>query len=199
MTCLCLTRDRPEWLPRAIENFQAQTFESRELVIVASGADVRRLMPSDPRIRYFHLAGRPLIGPARNFGCEQARGAIVAHWDDDDFSAPGRLVDQVERLEGSGKAVTGYRTMRFTDGAGWWLYQGRPQYVLGTSLVYRLDWWRSNRFRPLQVGEDFYFVKAAAAADELAIADAGELMHATIHARNTSPRALNGSAWSRVA
>lgn len=176
-----------------------QTYANRELLVVASGADVRGGLPADERIRYIHLAGRPDIGTARNVGCTHASGSIVAHWDDDDYSAPERLSDQVDRLRATGKAVTGYRSMRFTDGAQSWLYTGAKNYALGTSLCYRIDWWRNNKFPAEQVGEDNAFVRRAQLAGQLSVVDAGELMYATIHAQNTSPRDLNRKAWTPIA
>ena len=94
-------------------------------MILADGQDVRHLVPEhDPRVRLIHLAGWPEIGAKRNYGCERAAGDVIAHWDDDDYSAPERLADQVQRLLESGKAVTGFHSMRFTDGVRWWKYEG---------------------------------------------------------------------------
>lgn len=199
ITCLCLTRNRPQWLPQAIRCYQAQTYPNRELLIVASGEDVRRLIPSDESIRYLHLAGKPEIGAARNIGCQHARGAIIAHWDDDDYCAPARLRDQADRLRASGKQVTGYKSMRFTDGRKWWLYDGKADYALGTSLMYHRAWWQANPFEPMQVGEDNEFVFRARVRGQLVTADANDLLYATIHHDNTSPRQLRGKAWREIA
>jgi glycosyltransferase involved in cell wall biosynthesis len=196
VTCLCLTRDRRQWLPKAIACFLQQEPSNAELLILADGADVRDLVPDDPRIRLIHLEGHPGIGDKRNFGCERSESEFVAHWDDDDHSAPGRLADQLARLEQTGKSVTGYHSIRFTDGAQWWLFS-KAGYAVGTSLVYRREWWKKNRFRSVQIGEDNQFVAAANAAGELATAEAGDLMHATIHKGNTSPRKM-GSAWKLI-
>ena len=83
--------------------------------------------------------------------------------------------------------------MRFTDGARWWLYRGQPNFSLGTSLFYRREWWKQHQFRSIQVGEDNEFVSVASAASELATADAGDLMYATVHPGNTSPKNLGAS------
>ncbi|HEX4278316.1 MAG TPA: glycosyltransferase family 2 protein [Bryobacteraceae bacterium] len=197
MTCLCLTRNRRLWLPKAIECFLGQTYQHRELLIVADGEDIRDLIPDDPRIRLLYLTGAADIGDKRNFGCDRAAGETIAHWDDDDFSAPERLSDQLQRLEESRKAVTGYHSMRFTDGANWWKYEGTRNYSLGTSLCYRRDWWATNRFPSLQIGEDNQFVATAWSAGQLATADAGDLMHATIHSGNTSPRNITDN-WKAL-
>jgi hypothetical protein len=88
--------------------------------------------------------------------------------------------------------------MRFTDGAAaWWKYTGTRDYALGTSLCYRIAWWRANRFRSVQVGEDNQFVRDAVNSGQLATVDAGDLMYATVHPGNTSPRNM-GSSWKAL-
>lgn len=167
---------------------------------MADGVSVRNLVPpNDPRIRLIEITGSLDIGQKRNFGCERAAGEIICHWDDDDYSAPGRIQDQISRLIESGNAVTGYRSMKFTDGTRWWLYRGVPQYALGTSLCYRRSWWEQYKFPAKQVGEDNHFVEIAAAAGQMISVDAGDLMYATIHGGNTSPRNLSGSSWTQIA
>lgn len=135
-----------------------------------------------------------MIGQKRNFGSERADGKVIAVWDDDDFSAPGRLADQLARMQEQNKAVTGYHSMLFTDGQQWWQYSGSENYALGTSLCYRRDWWQRHPFKAVQVGEDNGFVADAAAHGQLISANAGGLMYATIHDANTSPRRM-GAAW----
>ena len=168
------------------------------MLILADGDDVRDLVPAHDSIRLIHLGEQRDIGTKRNLGCERAAGSLIAHWDDDDYSAPERLADQVQVLvEHPQYAVTGYHSMRFTDGARWWKYSGTRNYALGTSLCYRRDWWQQHQFHATQVGEDNQFVAVAWAANVLYSIDAGDRMHATIHAGNTSPRAM-GSSWKLI-
>ena len=87
--------------------------------------------------------------------------------------------------------------MRFTDGDGWWQYQGKRDYALGTSLCYRREWWQSNLFKPAAIGEDNQMVYAAQAAQQIVSEDAGELMYATIHPGNTSPRMIADN-WKKL-
>ena len=164
--------------------------------MIADGENVSDLIP--PGVRYLHLEGSPTIGQKRNVGSEAARGDLVASFDDDDFSAPGRLTDQIRRLQQLGKAVTGYCSMRFCNGPQWWQYTGAADYALGTSLVYRRDWWACNPFPEIQVGEDNGFVGRAREQGQIVAADAGDLMWATIHSNNTSPRQLTGGNWSQL-
>jgi hypothetical protein len=103
-------------------------------------------------------------------------------------------------MQSTGKAVTGYHSMRFTDGAAWWHYRGGARYALGTSLCFRRDWWADHPFPALQVGEDGGFAEAAADQGQLATVDAGDRMFATVHNRNTKPtgylRQSLGTRWS---
>jgi hypothetical protein len=122
---------------------------------------------------------------------------VICHWDDDDWSEPQRLADQVTRLVSSHVAVTGYHSMRFTDGVKWWQYSGTPNYALGTSLCYRRSWWESHPFELRNVGEDNQFVSVAAAAGQLKSVSAAAMMHATIHSGNTSPRMIGGN-WKAI-
>lgn len=96
--------------------------------------------------------------------------------------------------------VTGYHSMRFTDGGAWWQYKSTtPDYALGTSLCYRKSWWEAHPFPPLLECEDNAFVSIARAEGALLSVDAGDMMHATIHPHNTSPRQLEGNKqWSRL-
>jgi hypothetical protein len=167
-------------------------------LILADGEEVSDLVPNDHRIRLLCLDGSPVIGDKRNLGCSRAAGEIIAHWDDDDYSAPERLADQVGRLIETGKAVTGYRSMRFTDGKRWWLFTYRQHNALGTSLCYRKEWWQQYPFPPKHVGEDGEFTNWAANRGQLVTVDAGELMYARNHTGNTSKRPLD-DRWKLIA
>jgi hypothetical protein len=159
---------------------------------------VRDVLPDDDTIRLIHIEEGRTIGEKRNFGCSQARGSVVVHFDDDDFSAPGRLADQLERLDRSGKAVTGYRSMKFTDGKRSWQFARRGNYAMGTSFCYRKDWWQAHPFPAVQIGEDWTFLEVAERSDEIISVDAGEMMIASIHPGNTSPRQLQGDNWKAL-
>jgi O-antigen biosynthesis protein len=167
-----------------------QMYSKAELLIVADGDDVQDLIPENEPVRLVHLAERRNIGEKRNFACSLAGGDVICHWDDDDYSAPGRLGRQIDTLNESGLAVAGFHSMKFTDGENWWKYKGAANYSLGTALCYRREWWQANPFKPLPIGEDNEFVYAAQRAGQIISEDAGDLMHATIHPSNTSPRMI---------
>lgn len=155
---------REEFRRQAVECFEAQTYPFRELVVIEEDGT---------------------IGAKRNMACSRARGEIIFHWDDDDWSAPGRMEDQVRRLLASGKQITGYHSMCFVDPYGrWWKYKGHKGYALGTSLCYFKDLWRRRPFPDSMVGEDNAFTQGL----DIASVDAAGMMWARIHSGNTSEK-----------
>ena len=85
---ICVAATRSDTVGATIAAVRRQTFTGWELLIVAQG-DPDRLDPAieraregDPRIRFFHIAGRGL-SRARNAALERAAGSIVAFTDDD--------------------------------------------------------------------------------------------------------------------
>jgi glycosyltransferase involved in cell wall biosynthesis len=62
---------------------------------------------SDPRIRYTHLPGAPiLVSAKRNWLCERASAPIIAQFDDDDYYAPHYLATMLDRLRETGADIT---------------------------------------------------------------------------------------------
>ncbi len=198
VTCLCLTKNRREWLPAAIDSFLASTYPNRELLILNSGIDVLDLVPDDGRISLIHRDPGLTIGELRNHGVKMAAGEIIAHWDDDDYSAPDRINDQVTRLMFSGKAVTGYSSMVFESDTEKWMFTALSNFAIGTSLCYRRDFALANPFPPIQVGEDAQFCNKARDMKQLVSVPAMDMMRASIHPGNTSPRILKGDNWTHI-
>lgn len=154
-------------------------------------------MADSDDIRYVHIADGANIGDKRNLGSELATGEIIASWDDDDWNGPDRLASQLSQL--GSKSVAGYCSMYFTDGVKWWEYRGGRTTNLGTSLLYRKEWWVHNNFPHRQVCEDGEFIHKAIRANQYTCSDAGHHLVASIHRGNTSPRTLTGQSWRMVA
>jgi len=107
-------------------SLQKQTLTDFEWLILDDGPQSSSYFAglTDPRVRYRHHAGRRLsIGAKRNWLAERAAGAVIAHFDDDDFYAADYLTEMTGRL-GAGAD--------FVKLSGWFLY----------SEVYRkFAWW----------------------------------------------------------
>lgn len=202
VSCIMPTRNRPVFAREAVACWQSQTYEPRELLIV-DDIDAPSFEDgiSGAGIIYERVRRRMTIGEKRNLACSRANGEILCHLDDDDYSAPGRITEQVQRLIETGKPVTGYSSMKVTDGLRWWLYTGAPDYALGTSLMYERDWWLKYGFDAIQVSEDNNFVGVARARGAIVSVDAGEMMWARIHPGNTSVKEphKNPAQWRLIA
>jgi hypothetical protein len=195
------TANRRAFLPAALTCFLRQDYPHKELIILDDGDDpVGDLIPSDPAIRYLRTSPQPL-GAKRNQCVEAARGDLLLHWDDDDWSAPHRLRYQLEALLAAGAEVCGLRQMIFyrLDAGEAWLYEypaGQRPWLAGGSLLYTRDFWRRSPFPHIQVGEDARFVWSQNLDRALTLPDY-RFYIAMIHSSNTSPKVCEGPYWSR--
>jgi glycosyltransferase involved in cell wall biosynthesis len=90
------------------ESFRVQDYPARDLVIVDDGTDVvRDVVDGVAGVRYLRLPARVSVGEKRNRACAAAQGAIIAHWDDDDWYAPNRLRHQIAPLLAGKADLTG--------------------------------------------------------------------------------------------
>lgn len=135
--CIMLTKDRPEMAKRAVESFGRQTYQNKRLYIFDTGKIpcVAILPDGYPDFNIVYHRGQShgaSIGALRNlanwWGCRSNSSNppdadILIHFDDDDWSHPNRITEQVALLQASGKQCVGYRDMIFgkqatLDGAG---------------------------------------------------------------------------------
>jgi hypothetical protein len=144
------------------------------------------------------MSKRLPLGEKRNLACSLAAGEILAHWDDDDWSAPSRLADQVGALTATDADVCGLSAMRYVDlrtGQGWlWRTDRHDPWLFGSSLCYRIGAWAQSPFAAVDSGEDAAFV---AAIDPRRRCDLGDLplVVATLHGGNTSSRHAAARDW----
>jgi O-antigen biosynthesis protein len=204
VSCIMPTANRRAFVAQALRTFAAQDYPQRELIVVDDGRDaVADLMPPDERIRYLRLPARRTVGAKRNLACEAARGEIVVHWDDDDWSAPRRLAYQVDGLTRQAADICGLSKVYYYD--PWqrqaWQYvypSHTPVWVAGNTLCYLKTHWRQNRFADIDVGEDTRFVQARLARRLASLPDPTFFV-ATIHPNNVSPKRPRGARWRPLA
>lgn len=175
--CVLLTRDRPAMAARAVASFRAQTYERKKMIVIDTSP-----APIDINGPHVTILHNPLtrdftIGELRNTAASYAakrlaeQPDIIAHWDDDDWSHPNRLAEQVALLQ-CGADLVGYNDCLFWDtrmdhvyfGGNYhflcaaWLYRNPiPSYVLGTSMMYWRRTWEAHPFDAVSHGEDERF------------------------------------------
>jgi glycosyltransferase involved in cell wall biosynthesis len=199
VSCIMPTQNRRNFIPLAIQSYLSQEWSEKELIVVDSGLDrVEDLFVNVPGAKYIyyreenrpkHLPHTP-IGTKRNIACENASGEIICHWDDDDFSQPKRITDQVMMLKVTGKSVAGYNKIKEVSATSGGLteYAVPENMACGTSLCYRKDYWKDHKFKNTSFGEDWMFVEEALELGQLITTDGREYIMATSHPGNTCKR-----------
>lgn len=171
VSCIMPTHNRRKFVQQALTYFERQDYPNKELIIVDDGDDqVADLVASKAYVRYIALSQKMSLGAKRNLACQQARGTIIAHWDDDDWYAPHRLSHQVAPLLAGQADITGLETFRFFDISRWQAWACTPELhkqlfvgdVHGGTLVYqRVVWERLAKFPQVSLAEDAYFLRLA--------------------------------------
>lgn len=143
------------------------------------------------------------IGSVRNRLIRRSTGDIVAHFDDDDWSAPNRLERCVYELK-HGADLVGSSRIYYRDWNGnAWLYDGAsvtfgPPWIAGGTFVYRRSLWdKIGGFDPwAEQGEDTDFVKRARAVGARIVDLADPTLYvALVHPGNTCRKQTSGDGW----
>jgi glycosyltransferase involved in cell wall biosynthesis len=200
VSCIMPTCNRRSFVTQSIRCFLRQDYSNLELLIIDDGSDaVGDCVPDDARIRYLRLDQKRTIGAKRNFGCEQARGDFIVHWDDDDWYPSWRVRSQLGALLDRPADVCGTSRVAFYDPAAdrAWDYRyvaPGPSWVAGSTLAYRRTFWQQNNFPDVTIGEDTRFVLNNAGS---AICDLLEpaLCIAMVHSGNTSVKQTGTAFW----
>lgn len=154
VSCIMITQpSRLEMAKKAVACFNGQDYRRKELVVVSTG-DISAL-----GVRFLRAPSSLTLGELRNAAVARASGDIVAVWDDDDLSAPGRLSAQVERLMSDPRADACLLRSIFLA----WPARGRyavsrqrPRGWEPTMLAWRH---RMPKYEPLNRGEDTVLVE----------------------------------------
>lgn len=170
--CVMLTKNRTKMAQRAVRCFQNQTYGMKALLIWDTGELNQDFQVDDGSKTQpiWHIPAEAYtdrkIGGLRNDAngwWHHSAGVnpdILIHWDDDDWSHPNRIAEQVALLQESGANAVGYREMLFwktrlqdfptvtmETGEAWLYRNNDPRYCIGTSLCYWRTTWEEKPFR----------------------------------------------------
>lgn len=107
---LCVTHERPQFMPWLLWNFNRQAWPDKELIIVDSSAEVFAREQSDVRV----VAAPGANVPAkRNIALAEAAGDVITWLDDDDWRHPDSAAVLEPLLDGA--AVVGGRVTWFVN------------------------------------------------------------------------------------
>jgi glycosyltransferase involved in cell wall biosynthesis len=164
-------------------------------------AHMQALAASAARIRYYHSGKRMSIGAKRNYLIGEARGSIIAHFDDEDYYASHYLSDMVTMMEDSRADLIelsaffmyaprtqffGYMDLKAKVGHHYQLTGGSASPVefheklqigadfilfYGFSYVYREALAAASSFDDIDLCEDESFIKRVITAGHIVTAD----------------------------
>lgn len=210
-----LTKDRPAMAARALHYFRSQTYDRKLLLIFNAGKNFAELGPLRENESALHWGDDgAVIGTLRNRAIRFTLSAeapfgekipeVFVHWDDDDYSDPRRIEEQVDMLtapeligpedtEAKVPEIVAYHSLPFVDerpGGEVWRYNGYPGYAIGTSLMYWCSTWEKRHFPEIHIGEDTEFCsdRRIVSVDGYGTTIDPPMMIARIHAGSTSMR-----------
>lgn len=192
ISCLCVTHRRVPMLRRAVHCFLAQTWSARELLVLHEDGDhgTRDFLAqlAHPQVRSLVVPEQPhlALGAKRQISVQAARGDYIATWDDDDWSAPTRLAEQMRVIEVTGRpACTLDRWIVFDQRLGQaWLSQSRTWEASLLALRSALP-----PYPALERGEDLAVLTELIRRTQVATLRQPHLYVYTYHGANAGPRA----------
>lgn len=188
ISCVCVTRNRVRMLRRAVACFASQTYPVRELVIVFESDDpetreyVETLTSPAIRVVEARIPPRFSLGILRNLAVQCSRGYYVAQWDDDDWYAPSRLMEQVGAIRSSGRPACVLSRWLMYDTLSDTAYLSGQRMWEGSLVVERSV---MPSYPDLPRGEDSVAIEALSALNQLVALDRPDVYIYTIHSANT--------------
>lgn len=207
ISCLMVTRDRLALARRAIRCFGDQTYPERELVVISHGERtyceaLERYVYEQriERVRVVRATTGLTLGGLRNLTLDEATGAVICQWDDDDCSHPDRLTEQsaaMEREHADASFLTDHLQYLEHERLVFWIdwtmsgaLTDEWQLVPGTVMMRRDERFRYPDTGPYSSrGEDSALVHQLWHTVPVArISGMGHLYLYQYHGRNTFPR-----------
>jgi len=106
ISCICITKNRPLFLQRAIACFERQDYPNKELVVsypvndLATKSIVDQIEQlSEIKIIRLEHTEQEKLGTSRNNAVLVANGTFVCFWDDDDWYSVDRISQQLSVLK----------------------------------------------------------------------------------------------------
>jgi glycosyltransferase involved in cell wall biosynthesis len=105
ISCICVTENRPRLLKRAIDCYNSQTYQNKQLVILYKDNDlatsdfIRNTLFTNSIKTIKIPNNRPKsLGIIRNIAIKNADGEFICIWDDDDWYHMNRISIQYQKI-----------------------------------------------------------------------------------------------------
>jgi glycosyltransferase involved in cell wall biosynthesis len=194
VTAICTTFNRRKFIPAMLASFLSQTFVDSELLVLDDGSDcVKDLIPENPRIHYKSMKRSPYvvnsIADKINALKSMTVGKYIIKFDDDDWSAPGRIEHSLRRLKESGRAVLCYTGILAWDTTRSKAYISKQIGPFGAGMIWCHDFMRKQHLPVDSEGfcapnDDQSIYKLACRDNQWAIADAEKNLVTRAHSNH---------------
>ncbi|GAC1470967.1 MAG: hypothetical protein PVSMB7_22270 [Chloroflexota bacterium] len=200
VSVIMTTRDRPSFLPIALECYRRQSYEPRELLVIDDGtrwpADREAVEAVGGRI--IRVDEGTTLGAKLNRGCSDARGDLCQKWDDDDWYGPRfleRLVTaQAGCVASSGGSAIAYLTLPLLfDLPRWRLLKWRDDDPCGATLLFERQCWEESPFEDIRTWDDFWFLVTQFQSGVAPVSVPCGQLYAIL--RHDTLRVGNGHSW----
>lgn len=198
ISCIMPTADRLNCVPHAVNQFLAQTYPDKELIVLDSGNyNCERLVREHPSVKYVRTTAK-WIGDLRNEAIRHTAGDVISHWDDDDLHHPSQLAYLMDFMTHNNADVVGINRPLFLDVRShemWSHIKAEYGWVHGSTLMFTRE--IAERF-PFQGdrGQDRVFVRQCVKAGVIPRAAGHNDVHVNlIHEHNTSPKRTEQAGW----
>ncbi len=166
ISCLCISNRRPNFLTNAIENFLAQTYQNKELIVVYNSLEskyddiVTKYKRKEIRFHDVYDVHNTLtLGDLRNISIDIAKGKYICIWDDDDWYHCERLESQFQGLKTSKKPGCILAYFIIYDSISRKAYLSSPIFPANSILCETALLTKNIRYSSLNREEDDYFLK----------------------------------------
>ena len=184
----CYHPSRPnEWLLTAIDCFKSQTWQNKELIIISDTTATS-------------------LSAKRNAGIREARGEYIIHFDDDDWSGPRRIEDQMTTLLQCPGYLNPNPVLSSYTRCFWWdrvtkrasFYNCPVPAGGGPMFCYKRGFALDNPWdESVVTSEDMPFVKAALKMGYVPVTDAGDNLVLTQH-HLSAQRAMDKTPFALI-
>jgi glycosyltransferase involved in cell wall biosynthesis len=134
ISIITITRNRADFIVKAIESAQKQGFTNWELIVLdddsndGTGAIIEAFKAKDGRIKYYKNPSILGISKNRNLGLSKARGKYIAMLDsDDEWIDKDKLQKQIDILEKDNSIGLVGSAMNCVDENGTFLYEEKTK------------------------------------------------------------------------
>lgn len=188
ISCICITKDRPELLQKAINCFKSQNYMNKELVISFPKNDTstKKIIAQEQhttlKILSIERDEDVSLGEARNQAIKKSNGEYVCTWDDDDWYHPSRISYQYNSIQNKGE---GYQASILTrillyDETNEEAYYSFNYAWEGTILCRKVILLQ-NQYSHSNLGEDSHVIRFLSSRKQLLLLDQAPFLYIYIH------------------